>query len=759
MSGKKIAVLIAAVQLVVLGLAVLERKGFSVPVLRQALGFVYLNFIPGYLIVRVLRLHREGGVHTLLYSTGLSLALLMLTGFFINGLYPVIGINRPISLVPVTITLAAVVLGLCAVISGQKGDIPPPSTGESGGGVLSQFFTPPALFLMLLPVLSILGAMLVNIRDNNVLLLFLIPLIGLVPVLVAFDRFIPRNHYPLAIWSVSIALLWQSSMASWNLPPFDINAHYDLQKSVLDEGKWNPLVGSMSNGMMSVVMLAPLNSLMLQWDTVWIFKMVYPFFLSLVPIALFQIYRRQVGEEIAFIAAFFFISMPTFFFTLPDTMTQLIAEAFLALSLMLLFSSEVKPKHNLLLVVFAFALITSHYATSYVFLFYLLLAGPVLYALRTGYVRNLVEKISQKFVRGESIPFFQAKVDRATGVLFRSPLTGVFVAIYVIAMLSWYTYGTGGAAFSTPVMLVNQITRTLKTDFWNPVARDPQILQALGLAPMAGREVWWSIARYFQYAVQVFIIAGVIALLLSLYRGRFSFNHKVMALISSLLLGLSILLPFLTANFGPARIYHITLFFLAPFAILGGILVFRFILGIFLPGFFDRRGSGMSSRLVLLCVFMPYFLFTTGFVFEITKSKPTSHSLSSYREDFGTVSRSDVIARDWLKAKANPYLDSTQVATDYAGVGLISQRFYVSEKRLLEAAFAAQYQLGARREQYYLFVRKWTASKKELKDWYLDGARVVYGKISLKEETLLNTEYFRRSRIYDSGSTYVMGPQ
>ncbi len=451
--------------------------------------------------------------------------------------------------------------------------------------------------------------------------------------------------------------------------------------------------------------------------------------------------------------------MPTFFFTLPDTMTQLIAEAFLALSLMLLFSSEVKPKHNLLLVVFAFALITSHYATSYVFLFYLLLAGPVLYALRTGYVRNLVEKISQKFVRGESIPFFQAKVDRATGVLFRSPLTGVFVAIYVIAMLSWYTYGTGGAAFSTPVMLVNQITRTLKTDFWNPVARDPQILQALGLAPMAGGEVWGSIARDFQYAVQVFIIAGVIALLLSLYRGRFSFNHKVMALISSLLLGLSILLPFLTANFGPARIYHITLFFLAPFAILGGILVFRFILGIFLPGFFDRRGSGMSSRLVLLCVFMPYFLFTTGFVFEITKSKPTSHSLSSYREDFGTVSRSDVIARDWLKAKANPYLDSTQVATDYAGVGLISQRFYVSEKRLLEAAFAAQYQLGARREQYYLFVRKWTASKKELKDWYLDGARVVYGKISLKEETLLNTEYFRRSRIYDSGSTYVMGPQ
>ena len=97
---RKFLWLILAIQLAMLGLAGLNALGYGVPVLTQIVGFVYLAFIPGVIILRTLKLHRLGSAKTLLYSVGLSIAFLMFLGFFVNLLYPYIVISRPISTSP-----------------------------------------------------------------------------------------------------------------------------------------------------------------------------------------------------------------------------------------------------------------------------------------------------------------------------------------------------------------------------------------------------------------------------------------------------------------------------------------------------------------------------------------------------------------------------------------------------------------------------------------------------------------------------------
>jgi uncharacterized membrane protein len=69
---KRFLCLVLVVQLTLWGLVCIEGVGFKAPILRQLVGFIYLTFIPRFLILRVLRIHYIGSVETLLYAVGLS---------------------------------------------------------------------------------------------------------------------------------------------------------------------------------------------------------------------------------------------------------------------------------------------------------------------------------------------------------------------------------------------------------------------------------------------------------------------------------------------------------------------------------------------------------------------------------------------------------------------------------------------------------------------------------------------------------------
>lgn len=200
---KKFLRVVLAIQFAVWGVIGLDAIGLQIPIIRQFIGFIYLTFIPGILILRNLKLHKLGNIETLLYTIGLSLATLMFTGLFMNMVYPFLGISGPISFVPLIITISAIVLVLCVLCYIRDKDFADPSYIDIGD-VLST----PILFLCLVPFLTVLGTYLMNFYHNNILLMILIIPLAIISLLIAFDKFIPKNLYPLAVFVIVESLFY-----------------------------------------------------------------------------------------------------------------------------------------------------------------------------------------------------------------------------------------------------------------------------------------------------------------------------------------------------------------------------------------------------------------------------------------------------------------------------------------------------------------------------------------------------------------------
>ncbi|HNS25321.1 MAG TPA: hypothetical protein PKK85_04550, partial [Methanobacteriaceae archaeon] len=65
--------LIFLLQFSLLILILLESIDIQIPILRELISFIILFFIPGVLILRILRLHDLGNTRTVFYSVGLSI--------------------------------------------------------------------------------------------------------------------------------------------------------------------------------------------------------------------------------------------------------------------------------------------------------------------------------------------------------------------------------------------------------------------------------------------------------------------------------------------------------------------------------------------------------------------------------------------------------------------------------------------------------------------------------------------------------------
>jgi uncharacterized membrane protein len=347
-----------------------DAIGWGVPILRQVIGLVFIAFIPGIILLRILRLHDLNVVEMLLYSVGLSIALVMFLGFFLNALYPLVS-ARPIStmtLMIVTIVVTSVLCVLCYARDRGYSNAYLIHTGSK----LSILH----LFLAILPFLSVLSAHLFNFYGSNILQLFLLFLVSLIPLLIIWGK-IPQRLYALAIFSMTISLLYQSSFISQYLWGYDIHIEYYFSNLVNSNAHWNPQLPNTYNSMLSVVMLGPILSQLCGLTLTGVYKIIYPLFYSLIPLGLYQILQRQVSKKISFLSCFFFIALLFTSSSIELLMLarQQIAELFFVLLILLLVDKRMpKGKTWLLCIVFGFSIVVSHYGLSYIFMFLLLVA-------------------------------------------------------------------------------------------------------------------------------------------------------------------------------------------------------------------------------------------------------------------------------------------------------------------------------------------------------------------------------------------------
>jgi len=750
------------ITLAVLGLVGLVSLGFDIPVLRQIVSFAFLTFVPGILILRILKIHKIGVIECLVYSVGLSLAFVMFSVASINFIFPLIGISRPISLLPITATLTVLTLILMAIAYVRdKGFI-----CQDEAKPREKIYLPAVLFLILLLLLTVLGAALIDAYQNNILLLICIIAIAGVVGLAAFGKFIKPSIYPLAIFIIGLCLLYQTTLMSPYLIGSDIYTEYHYYQLVANSGFWAASIPSTVNSCLSITMLAPVYSLLLNIDGVWVFKTVYHLLFALVPLILFHVFSQQMSPKKAFLAAFFFIIVPSFSLEMIALCRQEIAELFLALVILLLVDRKLSMGPKLTLAaIFAISIVVSHYSVGFIGFIYMGLFLPFVFVIRSDIFRKAWGWLTAK-----------------TGGLPKSLLSRqalplkilvIVVVIYFVSGFAWYgTVASGGnlgllsslwrgqTGVITTELAKIPTQPTQPTVFFDFGSRDELIQTALGLdfsqASLQGKGF-----RIFQFITQLFLIAGCLRLLFRPKDLRFTAEYIALSLTSALLILACIFLPGFADLLNPTRMYHIALITLAPFCILGGEAIWLGISSIWHRLRYavhkavaeNAEDNQAYLKFVTLGVLIPYFLFTSGFIYEVTGQEvtdkvdaPYSIALSSYRLDLaGVFYWQDGAAAQWLAQKAT---GEAKVYTDNHAYKLLELQDFPGQIVSLPRDGSKLPEDG------YIYFTSWNLSKGELTLTML-GKAGLRQHISFDDIPGLTKAIDSQNRIYNNGGAQI----
>jgi uncharacterized membrane protein len=526
-------VLIQAAVLLSLCLAYL---GFGIPIIQVPISFAYLTFIPGILLLRVLRLHKLGNIRTLLYSMGLSISLLMAAGIVLNTVFLRIGFANPMSLLPLAVAMTSLVVVLSVLSYVRDREFSNPVYVNLSSSNLS----PQILLLCLLPFLTIFATFLMNQYGINSLQMVLLLIIMAIPFVVVLG-WIPQKHYAFLLFVTSFALLFHTALISSYVWGSDVNAELALSTQVLQSGVWNLSNTSNIAGMLSVIMLAPIYSLFSGISLVSVFKIIYPFIFSFVPLGLFIIYKKGTGDKIAFLSCFFFMTFEAFFVGMPSLGRQEIAELFLILIVLLVMESRLRTRdRSLLLIIFGASLSVSHYGTAYVLLLILAVALPIIYI---------------------ALPRI-ARVSKTGGARGKNDIK-IFVLFFAVFTMAWYLYvSPSSEPFVTVVNLGHAIASNVGNMF-SPEFNEPAAYLTAQLVPLQIIERDIVLLSFF------FILVGLIAVLADRKETGFTDEYVGFASASVVLLFFAAVVPFVAIALQSDRVMTLTFIFLAPFCIIG----------------------------------------------------------------------------------------------------------------------------------------------------------------------------------------------
>ncbi len=600
---------------------------FDVPVARQIGGFIYFTFVPGFLIIKLLKFDELEGLETVLFSVGLSVAFLMLAGLSINEFSILLGFSRPLSLLPLMIILNSLILIGAFLAYLRIDDI-------NLGKVKTRSVPLLALLFLSLPVFSVVGAIWVNAFSNSVILLFMIIAVALLIIAgFNFEKILPPRLQPLAIAVIAISLLFHSSLISnYLVSRSDVNVEYFISKTTETSAYWNstnPFLGSGDyqriNAMLSVGVLPTVYQKLLNIDTTWMFKILFPLVFSFTPLVLYQVWQKYIGRKYAFISTFLFMAQDTFYTEMLGLNRQMIAELFFALLLLTVLNKKMKPVNKTIcFMIFSVALVTSHYAVAEIFMFFISLACISL-------------------------------------ILMKRPSRNITVAMVVfffVAMFSWYLYTSNSATFDSLVSYADYIYQQTG-EFFNPASRGQTVLRGLGME--AAPTIWNTFSRAFAYLSESLIVVGFVGLITGRVRKNIQFEREyfIFILIATTSLVALVAVPGLAETLNMTRFYHILLFFLAPLCVLGAEFLAKLVL---------KQERELAISTLLLTVLIPYFLFQTGFVYEVTGSQSWSLALSMHRMNvywvqyLGYIHDRDVLSAQWFSENVD--IQNTEVYAD-----------------------------------------------------------------------------------------------
>ena len=554
---------------------------FDIPVARQIIGFIYIAFLPGFLILRVLKLGFKNPFEALPFCVGLSIAFSMFLGLAANELYPLLGLTEPLSVLPLLVTMGGVLQVLTVITRNNVSSVSSYSLPS-----FKKMF--PFVLIGIIPFLSIFGAL----YHNSTSLLLMAVMIAIVfAIAIFFRKFLPSEFFPIAIVVFAISLILQRELISQNLFGYDTFGEFYVFSATNTHSFWNASLNltqselSDYNSCLSVTILPTMFSKLMNISGEWIFKVLYFVLYAFVPLTMYIMYKQNFGRVTAFLSAFYFVIFPRFY---GEERRQIVGELFLVLLLFTILSSSISlKKKQLLIAIFGIALVATHYSTFDVFIFCALFAAVGVFALEKFPIRKYAPKI-------------------------KKILTPKILLIVLAFGIIWFTFASTSLD-QTFISFVTRLVGSFQTGFSNVGSRGGTVSDFVS-SNVNIMTLTYQADYYINKIPYLLIGVGLLAFIINRKRINLPTEYILMVFAATLILIMTFILPSLAASFVEERFYALALIFLAPACFYGGITALTWVL---------KRSihpkKARSLAISILCVlFIAVFLFKVGFVNEVT---------------------------------------------------------------------------------------------------------------------------------------------
>jgi uncharacterized membrane protein len=452
---------------------------------------------------------------------------------------------------------------------------------------------------------------------------------------------------PYLVFLLGLAFLYQTTLISNGLIGTDIHTEYYFYREALNG--WDTSIPHSYNTAIGTTVIAPFLTNALGIQGYWIYKIIFPYLFSLVPVLLFWVYRKEFGEKVAFLGTMFFITLPTYTLEMIGLPRQMLGELMLAVVLILVIVRPIRLRYSIPLLCIAATMgYLFHYITGPAILLYLAGASIIL----------LFRKHRQFAVRWLAVVIV---VSGLFGFAYYTSVADGVVADNLGMTSRYAAEKVIDGDTIVPVPSDGEPVEDNRPAIIKYFSRqEPLIRTALGLDFMES-SASGKVFRIWQFLTQIALVLGVVWLIKN--RNKISQEYLAFTVTAIVLIGACVILPRFSNIINATRFYHLALFLVSPLLIMGGLYIFR------------------DLKKLTIILLIPYLLFTTGVIFEATQETdlskinvPYSIALSNNRVNMiGTYTENDLDARDWaiqqeysiLMADINGMLAISQVQSPF----------------------------------------------------------------------------------------------
>lgn len=347
----------------------------DVPLMRAAIALVTFVALPTLVLAR--RATR------LPYAFGLSLLALVVGGLLLDTVLPWFGVDRPLA--PAPLGIAWLVVDVALLVWRRDVPLAPPGVLRiaTRSAVDARFVLPPTLAVGAL-VLAVAGAFRLNNGESGVVAVVAV-VVGAAALLA--QTLSPRRaHDGWVLGLVSAALLLGTSLRGWYVTGHDIQAEFLAFRLADGAQNWEmSALPSAYNACLSVTILPTVLAQATGLSGELVFKLLLQLVFATVPVLTYLFARRFIPRRLALAAAILTIAFPTFFSDMPYLVRQELAFLFVALMLLAATERRRTPwRSRLLVLTFGVGVALSHYSTTYVLLMALVAALVGLTVIRKG---------------------------------------------------------------------------------------------------------------------------------------------------------------------------------------------------------------------------------------------------------------------------------------------------------------------------------------------------------------------------------------